>query len=151
MYYVPTKLNSDHKLIFDDSRTSTDISKAYVFSTGYNYTGTETCDYFGEIFLNFLPLDSNNNAQEIMFIEVNGAANYGYDESVDMSKNVYTFDSLKTNSDKRNISGLLLNDSGKSYTVTDESGKSYSVGSENFIRSVRINWKITSCIRTLKS
>ena len=132
MYYVPTKLNSDHKLIFDDSKTSTDISKAYVFSTVYNFSGTETCDYFGEIFLNFLPLDSNNNAQEIMFIEVNGAANYGYDESIDMTKNVYTFDSLKTNSDKRNIRGLLLNDSGKSYTVTDENGKSYSVGSGKF-------------------
>ena len=32
MYYAPTKLNSEHKVIFDSTRTSTDISKAYVFS-----------------------------------------------------------------------------------------------------------------------
>lgn len=122
MYYVPTKLNSDHKVIFDSSRTTTDMSKAYVFSTGYNYSGTDTCDYFGEVFLNLLPLTSSNYSQEIVFIEVNGSKGYGYDESLDTSK-AYNLSSLGSNTNKRAISGLVKNDTGKDITITNGSSK----------------------------
>ena len=122
MYYVPTKLNSDHKVIFDSSRTTTDMSKAYVFSTGYNYSGDDTCDYFGEVFLNLLPLTSSNYSQEIVFIEVNGSKGYGYDESLDTSK-AYNLSSLGSNTNKRAISGLVKNDTGKDITITNGSAK----------------------------
>ena len=74
MYYMPTKLNANHDLIFDTARTTTDISKAYVFSTGSNYSGSDTCDHFGQLFLNLVPLNSSGDAKEVVFIEVNGAA-----------------------------------------------------------------------------
>ena len=130
MYYVPTTLNKDHKVIFDSSRTTTDMSKAYVFSTGYNYSGSDTCDYFGEIFLNLLPLDSSNNTQEIFFIEVNGYKGYGYDENLDTSK-AYNLSSLGTASNKRSIKGLVKNDTGKDISVTGGSAK-YVVGNGKY-------------------
>lgn len=122
MYYVPTKLNNDHKVVFDSSRTTTDMSKAYVFSTGYNYSGDDTCDYFGEVFLNLLPLTSSNYSQEIVFIEVNGSKGYGYDESLDTSK-AYSLSSLGSASSRRSISGLVKNDIGKDITITSGSSK----------------------------
>ncbi len=122
MYYVPTKLDSDHKVVFDSSRTTTDMSKAYVFSTGYNYSGADTCDYFGEVFLNLLPLTSSNYSQEIVFIEVNGSKGYGYDESLDASKAV-NLSTLGSASNKRSISGLVKNDTGKDITITSGSAK----------------------------
>ena len=126
MYYAPTKLNSEHKVIFDSSRTSTDISKAYVFSAGYNYSGADTCDYFGQVYLNLLPLNSSGVSQEIVFIEVNGAKGYGYDDAIDTSKAV-NLSTLGSASSKRNISGVMKNDMGKSYTVTDTSGNKYVI------------------------
>lgn len=131
-YYMPTKLNSDHKLVFDTSRTTTDIAKAYVFSTGYNYTGSDTCNYFGQLFFNLVPLNSSGNSKEIVFIEVNGATNYGYDEDTDMTKDVYALTALKDSTDKRNIRGLMVNNTETSYTVTDDSGKNYVIGSGKF-------------------
>ena len=122
MYYVPTKLNSDHKVVFDSSRTTNDMSKAYVFSTGYNYSGDDTCDYFGEVFLNLLPLTSSNYSQEIVFIEVNGSKGYGYDESLDTSK-ALNLSTLGSNTNKRAISGLVKNDTGKDITITNGSAK----------------------------
>ena len=130
MYYVPTKLNSDHKVVFDSSRTTTDMSKAYVFSTGYNYSGDDTCDYFGEVFLNLLPLDSSNNSQEIVFIEINGSKGYGYDESLDTSK-ALNLSTLGSASNKRSISGLVKNDTGKDITITSGSAK-YVVANGNY-------------------
>ena len=126
MYYAPTKLDSDHKVIFDSTRTSTDISKAYVFSAGYNYSGSDTCDYFGQVFLNLLPLNSSNVSQEIVFIEVNGAKGYGYDDAIDTSK-ALNLSTLGSNTNKRNISGVMKNDTGKSYTVTDINGSKYVI------------------------
>ncbi len=126
MYYAPTKLNSEHKVIFDSTRTSTDISKAYVFSAGYNYSGADTCDYFGQVYLNLLPLNSSGVSQEIVFIEVNGAKGYGYDDAIDTSKAV-NLSTLGSASSKRNISGVMKNDIGKSYTVTDTSGNKYVI------------------------
>jgi hypothetical protein len=131
MYYLPTKLNSNHKLVFDTTRTSTDISKAYVFSTGYNYSGSDTCDYFGEVYLNLVPLNSSGNAKELVFIEVNGASGYGYDDSLSTSK-AYNLSEIKSSTSKRGIKGLLKNDTGKSYTVTDSNGKSYVISSGKY-------------------
>lgn len=122
MYYVPTTLDKDHRLVFDSSKTTTDMSKAYVFGTGYNYSGKETCAHFGEVFLNLLPVKKDGTAQEIFFIEVNGTKGYGYSSSLDTSKAV----SLKTIgsvSDKRNLYGLVKNDTGSSITVSDDAGK----------------------------
>lgn len=127
MYYVPTKLNSDHDLVFDTSRTTTDISKAYVFSTGSNYSGSDTCDHFGQLFLNLVPLNSSGNAKELVFIEVNGAKGYGYEESFDAA-DAYMLSTLKDVSSRRDICGLVRNNTGKSYTLTDESGKNYVIG-----------------------
>lgn len=127
MYYMPTKINSDHNLVFDTSRTTTDISKAYVFSTGSNYSGFDTCDHFGQLFLNMLPLNSSGNAKELVFIEVNGAKDYGYEESFDAA-DAYMLSTLKDVSSKREICGLVRNNTGKSYTLTDESGKNYVIG-----------------------
>lgn len=126
-YYVPTKLNSNHDLIFDTSRTTTDISKAYVFSTGSNYSGCDTCDHFGQLFFDLVPLDSSGNAKELVFIEINGAKGYGYDESLETSK-AYSLSGLKDAVLKKDISGLVRNNTGKSYTLTDESGKNYVIG-----------------------
>ena len=126
MYYVPTKLDSNHKVIFDSTRTSTDISKAYVFSPGYNYSGSDTCDYFGQVYLNLLPVNSSGVSQEVVFIEVNGAKGYGYDEDIDTSK-ALSLSTLGSNTNKRNISGIIKNDTGKSYTVTDTSGSKYVI------------------------
>ena len=103
-YYVPTKLNANHDLIFDTTRTTTDFSKAYVFSTG--------------------------NAKELVFIEINGAKGYGYDESLEASK-AYNLSTIKDSTAKRNISGLIRNDTGKSYALTDENGKKYILGAGN--------------------
>lgn len=130
-YYMPTKLNSDHNLVFDTSRTTTDISKAYIFSTGSNYSGADTCEYFGQLFFNLVPLNSMGNAKELVFIEMNGAKGYGYDESLDISK-AYDLSSLKDSSSKRDICGLLKNDTGKSYTLTDENGKNYIIGAGRY-------------------
>ena len=130
MYYMPTKLNSDHDLVFDTSRTTTDISKAYVFSTGSNYSGSDTCDHFGQLFLNLVPLNSSGDAKEVVFIEVNGAKGYGYEESLDISK-AYSLNSLKDAVLKKDISGLVRNDTGKSYALTDENGKKYILGAGN--------------------
>ena len=127
MYYMPTKLNSDHDLVFDTSRTTTDISKAYVFSTGSNYSGSDTCDHFGQLFFNLVPLNSSGNVKELVFIEVNGAKGYGYEESLDISK-AYSLNSLKDAVSKREICGIIRNDTGKSYTLTDENGKNYDIG-----------------------
>lgn len=127
MYYMPTKLNSDHNLVFDTSRTTTDISKAYVFSTGSNYSSSDTCDHFGQLFFNLVPLNSSGNAKELVFIEINGAKGYGYEESFDISK-AYSLNSLKDAVSKREICGIIRNDTGKSYTLTDESGKNYVIG-----------------------
>ena len=127
MYYMPTKLNSDHDLVFDTSRTTTDISKAYVFSTGSNYSGSDTCDHFGQLFFNLVPLNSSGNVKELVFIEVNGAKGYGYEESLDISK-AYSLNSLKDAVSKREICGIIRNDTGKSYTLTDENGKNYVIG-----------------------
>lgn len=131
MYYVSTKLDSDHNVIFDPSRTTTDMSKAYVFSTGHNYSGTDTCGYFGEVFLNLLPLDSNSNSQEIFFVEVNGSKGYSYDESLDTSKAI-NLSELGNASNKRGISGLVKNDTSSSYTVTDENGGKYVIASGKY-------------------
>lgn len=130
MYYMPTKLNSDHNLVFDTSRTTTDISKAYVFSTGSNYSGFDTCDHFGQLFLNMLPLNSSGNAKELVFIEVNGAKGYGYEESFDAA-DAYMLSTLKDVSSKRDICGLVRNNTGKSYALTDENGKKYILGAGN--------------------
>ena len=127
MYYMPTKLNSNHDLIFDTARTTTDISKAYVFSTGSNYSGSATCDHFGQIFFNLVPLNSSGNAKELVFIEVNGAKGYGYEESFDAA-DAYMLSALKDVSSKRDICGLVRNNTGRSYTLTDESGKNYVIG-----------------------
>ena len=127
MYYIPTKLNANHDLIFDTARTTTDISKAYVFSTGSNYSGCDTCDHFGQLFLNMLPLNSSGNAKELVFIEVNGAKGYGYEESFDAA-DAYMLSTLKDMSSKRDICGLVRNNTGRSYTLTDESGKNYVIG-----------------------
>ncbi len=127
MYYMPTKLNSDHDLVFDTSRTTTDISKAYVFSTGSNYSGSDTCDHFGQLFLNLVPLNSSGNAKELVFIEVNGAKGYGYEERFDAA-DAYMLSTLKDVSSRRDICGLVRNNTGKSYTLTDESGKNYVIG-----------------------
>ena len=127
MYYMPTKLNSNHDLIFDTARTTTDISKAYVFSTGSNYSGSVTCDHFGQIFFNLVPLNSSGNAKELVFIEVNGAKGYGYEESFDAA-DAYMLSALKDVSSKRDICGLVRNNTGRSYTLTDESGKNYVIG-----------------------
>lgn len=129
-YYVPTKLNSNHDLIFDTSRTTTDISKAYVFSTGSNYSGCDTCDHFGQLFFDLVPLDSSGNAKELVFIEINGAKGYGYDESLETSK-AYSLSGLKDAVSKRDICGIIRNDTGKSYALTDENGKKYILGAEN--------------------
>ena len=126
-YYVPTKLNSNHDLIFDTARTTTDISKAYVFSTGSNYSGSDTCDHFGQLFFNLVPLNSSGNAKELVFIEVNGAKGYGYEESLDAA-DAYMLSTLKDVSSRRDICGLVRNNTGKSYTLTDESGKNYVIG-----------------------
>ena len=126
MYYAPTKLNSEHKVIFDSIRTSTDISKAYVFSAGYNYSGADTCDYFGQVYLNLLPLNSSGVSQEIVFIEVNGAKGYGYDDEIDESK-ALNLSTLGTNTSKRSIKGVMKNDTGKSYTLYDTSGNKYVI------------------------
>ena len=131
MYYAPTKLNSEHKVIFDSSRTSTDISKAYVFSAGSNYSGSDTCDYFGQVFLNLLPLNASGVSQEVVFIEVNGAKGYGYDDDIDVSKAV-NLSTLGTVSDKRNISGVIKNDTANSYTVTDTNGSKYVISSGKY-------------------
>jgi uncharacterized surface anchored protein len=131
MYYVPTKLDSNHKVVFDSTRTSSDISKAYVFSAGYNYSGSDTCDYFGQLFLNLLPLNTSGVSQEIVFIEVNGAKGYGYDEDIDTSK-ALKLSTLGSSSNKRNISGVVKNDTGKSYTVTDTSGSKYVITSGKY-------------------
>ena len=130
-YYVPTTLNKAHKVIFDESRTSTDISKAQILSAGYLYTGTDTCDYFGQIFLNLLPLDSSGNAQEIVFIEINGAKGYGYDDTVKESGAVM-LSTIGSYKDKRNISGVMKNDTGKSYTITSSTGKEYVISSGKY-------------------
>ena len=127
MYYMPTKLNSNHDLIFDTARTTTDISKAYVFCTGSNYSGSDTCDHFGQIFFNLVPLNSSGNAKELVFIEVNGAKGYGYEESFDAA-DAYMLSALKDVSSKRDICGLVRNNTGRSYTLTDESGKNYVIG-----------------------
>ena len=127
MYYMPTKLNANHDLIFDTARTTTDISKAYVFSTGSNYSGFDTCDHFGQLFLNMLPLNSSGNAKELVFIEVNGAKGYGYEESFDAA-DAYMLSTLKDMSSKRDICGLVRNNTGRSYTLTDESGKNFVIG-----------------------
>ena len=131
MYYVPTKLNSKHEIEFDSSRTSTDISKAYVFSAGYNYSGSDTCDYFGQVFLNLLPLNDSGVSQEIVFIEVNGAKGYGYDDDIDVTKAV-DLSTLGTVSDKRNISGVMKNDTNSSYTVTDTNGSKFVISSGKY-------------------
>ena len=129
-YYVPTKLNANHDLIFDTTRTTTDFSKAYVFSTGSNYSGCDTCDHFGQLFFDLVPLDSSGNAKELVFIEINGAKGYGYDESLEASK-AYNLSTIKDSTAKRNISGLIRNDTGKSYALTDENGKKYILGAGN--------------------
>lgn len=126
-YYMPTKLNSNHALIFDTARTTTDLSKAYVFSTGSNYSGSETCDHFGQLFFNLVPLNSSGSAEELVFIEVNGAKGYGYDEGLEVS-DAYSLGGLKDAVAKREICGLLRNDMGKSYTLTYENGKNYVIG-----------------------
>ena len=129
-YYVPTKLNANHDLIFDTTRTTTDFSKAYVFSTGSNYSGCDTCDHFGQLFFDLVPLDSSGNAKELVFIEINGAKGYGYDESLETSK-AYSLSGLKDAVSKRDICGIIRNDTGKSYALTDENGKKYILGAEN--------------------
>ena len=131
MYYAPTKLDSSHNVTFDMSRTSTDISRAYVFSAGSNYNGSDTCDYFGQVFLNLLPLNNSGVSQEIVFIEVNGAKGYGYDDDIDVSKAV-NLSTLGTVSDKRNISGVIKNDTANSYTVTDTNGSKYVISSGKY-------------------
>ena len=127
---MPTKLNANHDLIFDTTRTTTDFSKAYVFSTGSNYSGCDTCDHFGQLFFDLVPLDSSGNAKELVFIEINGAKGYGYDESLEASK-AYNLSTIKDSTAKRNISGLIRNDTGKSYALTDENGKKYILGAGN--------------------
>ena len=129
-YYVPTKLNANHDLIFDTTRTTTDFSKAYVFSTGSNYSGCDTCDHFGQLFFDLVPLDSSGNAKELVFIEINGAKGYGYDESLETSK-AYSLSGLKDAVSKRDICGIIRNDTGKSYALTDENGKKYILGAGN--------------------
>ena len=59
-----------------------------MFLRRYNYSGADTCDYFGQVYLNLLPLNSSGVSQEIVFIEVNGAKGYGYDDEIDESKAV---------------------------------------------------------------
>lgn len=130
-YYVPTKLNANHDLIFDTSRTTTDLSKAYVFSTGSNYSGSETCDHFGQLFFNLVPLNSSGSAKELVFIEVNGAKGYGYEESLEVS-DAYMLSTLKDSSTKRDICGIMRNDMGKSYTLADENGKNYVIVAGKF-------------------
>lgn len=98
-YYVPTKLNANHDLIFDTTRTTTDFSKTYVFSTGSNYSGCDTCDHFGQLFFDLVPLDSSGNAKELVFIEINGAKGYGYDESLEASK-AYNLSTIKDSTAK---------------------------------------------------
>ncbi len=122
MYYVPTTLDKDHRLVFDSAKTTTDMSKAYVFGTGYNYSGTETCAHFGEVFLNLLPVKKDGTVQEIFFIEVNGTKGYGYSSSLDTSKAVSLM-AIGSVSDKRNLYGLVKNDTGSSITVSDDAGK----------------------------
>ena len=131
MYYAPTKLDGSHNVIFDMSRTSADISKAYVFDAGYNYSGADTCDYFGQVFLNLLPLNDSGVSQEIVFIEVNGAKGYGYDDDIDVSKAV-NLSTLGSVSDKRGISGVMKNDTASSYTVTDSNGGKYVISAGKY-------------------
>ena len=131
MYYAPTKLNAEHKVVFDSNRTSTDISKAYVFDAGYNYSGADTCDYFGQVYLNLLPLNASGVSQEVVFIEVNGAKGYGYDDDIDVSKAV-NLSTLGSVSDKRGISGVMKNDTANSYTVTDTNGSKFVISSGKY-------------------
>lgn len=65
-----------------------------------------------------------------MFIEINGAKGYGYDESLETSK-AYSLSGLKDAVSKRDICGIIRNDTGKSYALTDENGKKYILGAEN--------------------
>ena len=57
---------------------------------------------------------------------MNGAKGYGYDDAIDTSKAV-NLSTLGSASSKRNISGVMKNDMGKSYTVTDTSGNKYVI------------------------
>lgn len=92
--------------------------------------GCYTCDHFGQLFFDLVPLDSSGNAKELVFIEINGAKGYGYDESLEASK-AYNLSTIKDSTAKRNISGLIRNDTGKSYALTDENGKKYILGAGN--------------------
>ena len=127
VYYVPTTINSEHKIVFDSARTSTDISKAYVFGAGNNHSGADTCEHFGEVYLDLLPLDNSGKPQEIVFIEVNGAKGYGYDEKLKTSDAV-SLSSLGKNS----VSGLVKNDTGKSFTLTDTNGTKYVIAADGY-------------------
>ncbi|MBP3798080.1 MAG: Cys-Gln thioester bond-forming surface protein, partial [Ruminococcus sp.] len=122
MYYVPTTLDKDHRLVFDSAKTTTDMSKAYVFGTGYNYSGKETCAHFGEIYLNLLPLNADKTVKEVFFIEVNGAKGYGYSQSLDTA-NAVSLKVLGSVTNKRSVTGLVKNDTGKNITVYDVSRK----------------------------
>ena len=128
VYYVPATLNSAHELVFDISRTSTNISNAYVFSAGYNCSGTDTCEHFGEIYLDLLPLDKSGDPAEVFFIEVNGAKGYGYDEKLNTANAV----NLSGLSAKKNVSGIMKNDTGKSYTLSDVSGNKYVISADGY-------------------
>ena len=128
VYYVPATLNSAHELVFDTSRTSTDISNAYVFSAGSNHSGTDTCEHFGELYLDLLPLDKSGNPAEVFFIEVNGAKGYGYDEHLNTS-NALNLSSLSA---KKSISGIVKNDTGRSYTISDTNGNKYVISANGY-------------------
>ncbi|MBR1751857.1 MAG: Cys-Gln thioester bond-forming surface protein, partial [Ruminococcus sp.] len=102
-YYLPTRFNSD-ELVYDWTRTSEDIADAYVFDLGSTYSGTTTCDRFGQLYFNMTPL-AGTEAKELLFVEIDSDDEYGYLKGTTS----YTFDEVtKTPSaNKRPLSGVM--------------------------------------------
>ena len=102
-YYLPTRFNSD-ELVYDWTRTSEDIADAYVFDLGSNYSGTTTCDRFGQLYFNMLPL-AGTEAKELLFIEIDSDDEYGYLKGT----TEYTFDEVTKMSaaNRRSLSGVM--------------------------------------------
>lgn len=96
-----------------------------------------------------LPLDSSGNAKELVFIEINGAKGYGYDESLETSK-AYSLSGLKDAVSKRDICGIIRNDTGKSYALTDEMGRNIFSEQKIFIPFHQTNLKITDFTAVLR-
>ena len=113
-YYLPIKLDNNNNVVFNTDYTSTDISKAYVFTPGYQYdeSSDTTCDYFGKVYLNFDTINVNNKkANSIFFIEISHADNYGYNTDDLTNKITQPISSLFLQNTSSASSGLVLNSS----------------------------------------